>query len=87
MTYQTTDDDGNVVDADTADVASGAALNWPDVDGVFPSANRGWGYAGYNADGEGATGGDPLVESQFDLTAGLRVLRRGRRDPRLANAR
>ncbi len=67
VTYRTTDNDGNAVDADTADVASGAPLSWPDVDGVFPSANRGWGLAGYNADGKGAKGGDPLVEAQFDL--------------------
>ena len=25
-------------------------LHWPDADGMFPSGNRGWAYAGYNAD-------------------------------------
>lgn len=40
-------------------------LHWPDQDGIFPSGNRGWAYAGYNADHADANGADPLVESQF----------------------
>ena len=45
-----------------------AQANWPDVDGVFPSGNRGWGLAGYNADAPGASPTTPIVASHFDLT-------------------
>ncbi|MGH9153744.1 MAG: SpvB/TcaC N-terminal domain-containing protein [Acidimicrobiales bacterium] len=44
-------------------------LHWPDVDGVFPSGNRGWAFAGYNADHADSAGSGPLVESQFRFTA------------------
>jgi RHS repeat-associated protein len=66
-----TDENGDEVDVDKTQVVPNAGqLHWPDVDGMFPSANRGWAYAGYNADHAGAAAdGGPLVESQFVFEA------------------
>lgn len=47
-------------------------LHWPDIDGIFPSGNRGWAFAGYNADHADSGGSAPLVESQFKFTAASR---------------
>lgn len=64
-----TDSDGN--DADVAEsVPNAGQLHWPDVEGMFPSGNRGWAYAGYNADHADANGDGALVESQFVFDAG-----------------
>lgn len=64
------DGQGNDVDEVKTQVAHNAGqLHWPDVDGMFPSGNRGWAYAGYNADHAGAAEGGPLVEGQFIFEA------------------
>ncbi len=64
------DSDGNDVDVDKTEAVTDAGqLHWPDADGMFPSANRGWAYAGYNADHANANGGGPLVQSQFQFEA------------------
>ncbi len=53
------------------DTSTGVAqANWPDTDGVFPSGNRGWGIAGYNADSAGSSPTLPIDSSHFDLTQG-----------------
>ena len=49
------DDKDVEVDKSKVDNDTGQ-LHWPDVDGMFPSGNRGWSYAGYNADHGGADG-------------------------------
>jgi RHS repeat-associated protein len=60
----------NNIDVNKSQVVNNAGqLHWPDVDGLFPSANRGWAYAGYNADHADANGGAALVESQFVFKA------------------
>jgi hypothetical protein len=42
------DANDNDVDVDKTQVVNNAGqLHWPDADGMFPSANRGWAYAGY----------------------------------------
>ena len=64
----TESEQGNDVDK-TQVVPNAGQLHWPDVDGMFPSANRGWAYAGYNADHADANAGGPLVESQFAFKA------------------
>lgn len=51
------------------DPESNGQLHWPDIDGIFPSANRGWAFAGYNADHADANGDGPLVEGQFRFAA------------------
>jgi RHS repeat-associated protein len=61
------DDDDNDVEQSSTHPHAGQ-LHWPDVDGLFPSANRGWAFAGYNADHADASGGGPLVEGQFAFT-------------------
>ncbi|RIK37697.1 MAG: hypothetical protein DCC55_23470, partial [Chloroflexi bacterium] len=64
------DNDGNDVDVTKTQVMNNAGqLHWPDIDGIFPSGNRGWAYAGYNADHADANEGGPLVESQFQFEA------------------
>ena len=50
-------------------VTNAGQLHWPDDDGMFPSGNRGWAYAGYNADHADANEGGSLVESQFAFSA------------------
>lgn len=66
------DADGNDVPvARSQEVSDVGQLHWPDVDGVFPSGNRGWAIAGYNADYDGdgaaASDGGPLVEGRFTV--------------------
>ncbi|MEY2415462.1 MAG: hypothetical protein QOH53_796, partial [Ilumatobacteraceae bacterium] len=51
------DDNG----AKTEDVPS--TRNWAGPQGIFPVAYRGWGYAGYNGDGDRAAA--PITESDF----------------------
>lgn len=64
------DDDDNDVEVSKSSVVHNAGqLHWPYADGVFASANRGWAYAGYNADHSASDGGGPLVESQFVFAA------------------
>lgn len=55
--------------AQSTTVDDAGQLHWPDADGMFPSANRGWATAGYNADHAGADGAGPLVETQFRFAA------------------
>lgn len=56
-------DDQTTAEPEDVDVR----LHRPAVQGTFPSDNRGWSLAGYNADHEDSAGADLLVASQFQL--------------------
>lgn len=70
VTWKWTETDGGGNDVDVTEIVTDAGqLHWPDVEGIFASANRGWASAGYNADHANANGGNAMPERQFVFDA------------------